>query len=148
MRNSRDAVKKVTLALAASAFFFGPLRAEPVPDEPHWQPDDATVAALEASIRQQMQEAHLNLDRYGRNYWGVTLAGRRVIYGNVIYVEPNNRGGLVRGVVTGTEPDHRFYMSDGFCSNISVKYDVDARRFDRLACDGFGALTAPRLAPR
>lgn len=146
MKSRRAAGFRRAVALAAALAFSGGLLAAPSPDEPHWRPDETIVAEMESGLRQRMQEAHLaSLDAYARNYWGVTLAGSRMVYGQITHPYPGRgeRAGLGAGVVVGSEPDGRFAMADGFCNNIHLLYDVAQRAFRVLRCDGWGALTPP-----
>lgn len=113
----------------------------PPSERPHWEPDEQTAAHLERLLRERMQRARLpDLATYDRFYRGVTIDGRRLIRGRVLYTseEARQRAGLGPPAVHRSSEDSGRFMADGACNNISLTYDVNAARFTELRCDGMG----------
>ncbi len=103
--------------------------------EPSWNPDEATVKSIEATMTLPSL-AHWDppgpLDSYARYYKGLIQNGKRVIYGD-----------LLRGRMALEKPG--IYLRDppristgGGCDQIQLWYDVDASHMLQIQCYGMG----------
>lgn len=110
----------------------------PRSEQPHWIPDEATAARMDAAIREALRRGApaLDLDTYGRYYWGVTVNGKPVIRGRVLRRDPRFTTGVnAPGVHVAADWDSGPILSDGGCSNIRAVYDASAAMLTVLACD-------------
>jgi hypothetical protein len=80
----------------------------------------------------------LRLKTYVRYYSGAIVHGRRVLEGYFVaafFLEPPTGGASMQPGVYLTPPP--FQVSDGGCGVITVEYDIGAREFLTVACNGF-----------
>ena len=102
--------------------------------EPQWEPDEATVKSIETTLTLPSKHPWTPgpLDSYARYYTGMTLNGRKVIYGNLL------RGRMSQekpGVYLRSPPGRG---TGGGCDQIQLWYDVNARRMLQIHCYGLG----------
>jgi hypothetical protein len=115
----------------------------PPGEQPHWKPGEQATTQLESALGERLQRAKLpELAEYDRYYRGVTVTGRQVIRGRVMYTSADirTRAGLDAPSMHASAEDSGRVMADGGCANIDVVYDVDAARFTDLHCDGMGGM--------
>jgi hypothetical protein len=73
-------------------------------------------------------------DRYGRYYTGVTLNGRKVVYGVFLPMDPARYPPGIHIVPFENQP----HMTGGGCSQLNVWYDVAEDRVTEFHCYGLG----------
>jgi hypothetical protein len=105
----------------------------PIPPPPSWAPTHDDIVAVEARLR--LPRKALKLKDYARYYTGEFHHGRRMLKGYFV------------GIFLGDDPkkgDHAgsylkpppFAVADGGCLVVTVYYDVAARRFAGVFCNG------------
>jgi hypothetical protein len=118
-------------------------RSAPAPGEGTWQPAAADVLALEhalpAAVRQRPELRGENLDgepnwrtfprAWRRQYVGIVRGGRRFVYGNFFWHQPDT----IAEDQWRSEPQQ---VCDGGPPFFGVEYDVAARRFTHFAFNG------------
>lgn len=112
------------------------LGATPAFAQAAWTPDDAAIQKLEHAARTMDWDFVLQktapgpLDDYARFYAGETVDGRHIIQG----VFMSGRKGVYVLASTSQLP----MILDGGCHYVSLTYDADADRLERIACNGMG----------
>lgn len=115
-------------------------RITPGPVQAVWTPDAAQIAGLEAALpalidaelKQRWPNETLTALGYYRQYAGLVVAGRRIIYVN----------GVDHGVITrGPDPDESWRkqpigICDGGPITFGVEYDPQAKTFADFAFNG------------
>jgi hypothetical protein len=106
---------------------------------------------MEVTVRDYMRRVArgADLNRYSRYYWGVTIEGKQMVRGRVLMLSARGdsaTGINAAGIHLATDWDSGPFMSDGFCNNISLAYDVKGAKFEHLRCDGLVELR-PHAVP-
>ncbi len=101
---------------------------------PPWEPDEATVKSIEATLTLPSRAPWKSgpLDSYARYYSGMTLSGRRIIYGDLLRGEiAEEKPGIYL-----REPPH--VRTGGGCDHIQLWYDTEAHHIVQIQCYGLG----------
>jgi hypothetical protein len=107
--------------------------------EGDWLPDSEAVDRVEHAVRQMPTPTTGNLvaaslDNYGRYYTGLTLNGRKVIYGAFL-------ADLIRyppGIHILPVKSWPLSTTGGGCGQLNVWYDVVDERVTEFHCAGLG----------
>jgi hypothetical protein len=129
----------ITVALVPSALAADQSKSN-LQSEGYWLPDSKTVDRVEQAVRQLPPPTTLNLvatslDNYGRYYTGVTLNGRKVIYGAFLSMDPIR---YPRGVHIVPFESWPLRTTGGGCAQLNVWYDVADERVTEFHCAGLG----------
>jgi hypothetical protein len=105
----------------------------------HWLPDSKTVDRIEQaighmSLRKTGNWTETSTDSYGRYYTGVTLNGRKVVYGVFLSTDPTRYPPGIHIVPFEGQP----HMTGGGCRQLNVWYDVSEERVTEFHCYGLG----------
>ncbi len=111
-------------------------RNAPAMGEKAWQPTDADIDALEAALPRalaaspQARKVDFSglLERWQRQYAGISRAGRRYVYGNYFPVDKTNDWADWRKAP--------MMVCDGGARFFGVEFDVSARRITRIDFNG------------
>jgi hypothetical protein len=107
--------------------------------EGHWLPDSKTVDRIEQAIshmplRKTGEWTATSTGSYGRYYTGVTLNGRKVVYGVFLSMDPTRYPPGIHIVPFEAQP----HMTGGGCTQLNVWYDVSEERVTEFHCYGLG----------
>jgi|SRR5581483_1245681 len=127
------AVKAVTRILAVSAVLLscvGSTRAQ----DATWTPDRQAIDELESAVQLPAwgpSRAH-PVAEYARYYAGIVSNGRHLILAEFVGL-----GGMyVAGIHLVASRRDFPVIFDGGCAIINLRYDADAKRIEKLACNG------------
>jgi hypothetical protein len=101
----------------------------------HWIPDAATVALVESYAKTHMpvrdsSDKAKPLASYARYYTGMTLKGRKIVFGEYVAFSGHSVG--VHIVPWDKMPG----ISDGGCGVVDLWYDVALARMVQIECHG------------
>jgi len=126
----------ITLALVPLNLAAGPANSNSAING-YWLPDATTVDRVERAVRQMPppktgDRVATSLDDYGRYYTGVTLNGRKVVYGVFLSMDPSHYSPGVYIVPRDKQPA----IAGGMCTQLNVWYDVADERVTEFHCYG------------
>ena len=105
----------------------------------YWLPDRAVVANIEHDIAQLPLRTKGSwraaaLETYARYYTGITLEGRKVVYGVFLSMDPQSYPPSVHIVQWSDQPE----MTGGGCTQLNLWYDVGTAKITEFHCYGLG----------
>ena len=101
-------------------------------DTPFWMPDMASVTKIEQTVIMP-KGVQKPLEAYGRYYAGITKNGRRMIRGEFVMPQMNDK--FPRIYLTQNEDDLPA-IEDGGCGVINLYYDIEMQKITAIACNG------------
>jgi len=119
-------------------------RAEPSPIEGTWTPDEAVLDQFDAALpaifdaqhQRDWQSLDLSIANYHRQYGGLVIGGRRIVYVNAFRSSLLNSSPMTPRDPTRTWRNYPMRLCDGGPSAFGAQYNPDTGQISNFQFDG------------